>query len=147
MTPPMGFGFLSAKAVQAIVVLVYLANTSRSQGFSPSQRLTRLSLVVLFHTTSAHRICGLQSFSLSASRCTSRYSLLSCCQTGVGTSRKTCRAATCSLPLHSMGSLTRSSSSFPLCHHTVSDQRSSRFATDELRARSTEDRCTSSARC
>jgi hypothetical protein len=35
----MGFGFLSAKAAQAIVrVLAYLTNTIRSQGFSPSQR-------------------------------------------------------------------------------------------------------------
>jgi hypothetical protein len=40
MTPPMGFGSLSAKTTQAIVdVLVCLTNTVRSQGFSPSQRI------------------------------------------------------------------------------------------------------------
>jgi hypothetical protein len=39
MTPPMGFVLLPAKSTQAIVVLVFHANTIHSQGFSPSQRL------------------------------------------------------------------------------------------------------------
>lgn len=36
---PWGSRVLSAKSAQAIVMLVYLASTIRSQGFSPSQRV------------------------------------------------------------------------------------------------------------
>lgn len=50
-----------------------------SRFFTLSAVFSCPSLATLFRVASAHRILGLQSFSRSASRCTSRCSLLFCC--------------------------------------------------------------------
>jgi hypothetical protein len=50
---------------------------------------SHLNFVVLFHTTSANRILGLQSVSLSVSRDTFRRPILSCCWTSASTPRET----------------------------------------------------------
>jgi len=75
----LGVRFLSATTIQTVVMSAYLPDISRSQSFSLSQRLSRLHLVVLFHTTTAHRILSLQSFLLSGSRSTLQCPILSCC--------------------------------------------------------------------
>jgi hypothetical protein len=64
MTPPMGFGPLSAKSAQAIVdVLVCLASTLRSQGFSPSQRIgPAWALRLCFTPLPPQGLHSLQSF-------------------------------------------------------------------------------------
>lgn len=50
---------------------------------------SHLNFVVVFHTTSTHRILGLQSFPLSASRSTFQRPLLSCCWTSSGVNQET----------------------------------------------------------
>jgi len=78
-----GVWVLSAESVQVIVHV--LALPPQHHPFSEFLTLptvsSHLNFVVLFRTTSTHRILGLQSFPLSASRSTFRRSLLSCCWT------------------------------------------------------------------
>jgi hypothetical protein len=76
----MRFSGPSTKSPLAIVALVYLTSTIRSQGSSPSQRLDPASgSWVCFTPHSAHGLfLGLQSFSRSASRNASRRPLLPC---------------------------------------------------------------------
>jgi len=70
--------FLTAKSVWVIVMLVYLTNTVRSRGFSPSQRFDPTRTLWLCFTPHPPIGFGLQSFSRSARIATSRWNLLSC---------------------------------------------------------------------
>jgi hypothetical protein len=71
---------------------------------------SHLNFVVLFHTTSANRILGLQSVSLSVSRDTFRRPILSCCWTSSGTPRETREVP---LPPSSTASSIPNSSRYP----------------------------------
>jgi hypothetical protein len=63
-----GVRFLSAYSTQAIVVLVYLANTVRPQGFSPSRRFDPAWASQVCFTPHPPTGFDLQSFSHSGSR-------------------------------------------------------------------------------
>ncbi len=121
--PSLGFGCLPTKAPHAIVALVFLTSTIRSQGSSPSQRFDPArGSWVCFAPHPSIGFLDLQSFSRSTSRSTSRCPLLSCRWPRLDRRPDTSRSRATACPKTHV-TRTKPASASELCSSRASDTR------------------------